>query len=238
MPPIAIPAGYPRIRVVHSFAALLATPFDGDCNAVCWERTLAGDFDAVVAELGPCDGVEPIDEARLATLPVGTTARLAIDAMREDLRLLREHGHAPVLERVQAYPRDADDDAAGLPTDVYSFHVDSATVPTDTFLCSYTAPASEGLRNDEARRRADEPELRARLLARYGGDDDEGFTTFLREHFHELHYVPVPPALPWDFGIGNLWRIAVQFPGARVPACIHRAPRELVGRGPRLLLIS
>jgi hypothetical protein len=224
-----------HVYVVDSFEALLAAPFDGTCSAICWERTLAGDFGEVARLLGAGDGVTALDAVDLESLPVSNAGAVAVAVLLADLRRLREAGHAPELSCVGQYPEDAD---RLVPTDVYSFHVDSATVPTDTFLCSYTSPTSEGLRHDEARPRADVPELRARLLARYGGADDAGFTAFLREQFHELHYLPVPRAQPWDFGIGNLWRIAVQVPGARVPACIHRAPRELVERGPRLLLIS
>ncbi len=41
-----------------------------------------------------------------------------------------------------------------------------------------------------------------------------------------------------SFGLGNLWRIAVDYPGSPVPPCIHRAPITRPGRPPRLLLIS
>jgi hypothetical protein len=156
--------------------------------------------------------------------------------MLEDLRLLRAHGLAPNLDCIAGYARD--DAAAIVPVDVYSFHIDRATVATDTYLCSYRGPASEGLRNDEAQRRVDVPETRAALLAQFGGQDGEEFREFLRESCCELHYVPLPHAQPFSFGVGNLWRIAVDHPGSRVPACIHRAPATLPGDAPRLLLIS
>jgi len=47
-----LPCGYPGIRVVHSFEALLATPFESECNAICWRRELPGDFEEVVRALG------------------------------------------------------------------------------------------------------------------------------------------------------------------------------------------
>jgi len=224
-----------HVRVVASFEALLTTSFETHCNAICWERTLAGDFDEVVRRLGVGEGVTPIDEAALEALPVSAAGALAVSTLLADLRGLREAGHAPELNCVGQYSRDHDE---VLPTDVYSFHVDSATLPTDTFLCCYTGAPSEGLRGAEAERCVDVPHLRAGLLARRGGDDDEGFASYLREHHFDLHYRPMAQARPFSMGIGHLWRVAVQSPGSRVPGCIHRAPTVLPGDPRRLLLIS
>jgi hypothetical protein len=52
-----------------------------------------------------------------------------------------------------------------------------------------------------------------------------------------LHYASIPLAQPFRFGVGNLWSIAIAYPGSPVPPCIHRAPETLPGQ-PRLLLIS
>jgi hypothetical protein len=121
---------------------------------------------------------------------------------------------------------------------VYSFHADSAPVATDTFLCSYTESSSEGLRNEDARRCVEVAETRAALLERFGGNDDDAFLAYLRENCYDLHYVPISQAQPFSFGLGNLWRIAVDYPGSPVPPCVHRAPATIPGRPPRLLLIS
>jgi len=123
-------------------------------------------------------------------------------------------------------------------TDVYSFHADSATVTADTYLCSYSGAASEGLRNDEAHRRVEVPETRAELLKLFGGGDNGDFLEYLRENCYDLHYAPGPQAQPFSFGLGNLWRIAVEHPFSLVPPCVHRAPETLPGHPPRLLLIS
>jgi hypothetical protein len=224
-----------HVHVVDSFEALLAAPFAGSCSAICWERTLAGDFGEVVRSLGAGDGVMALDASDLEDLPVSPAGVLAVAELLADLRRLREAGHAPELSCVERYPQDAD---RLVPTDVYSFHVDSATVPTDTFLCTYTGPASEGLRRAEAQRRVDVPAIRAALLARFGGDDDEAFAAYLRARHLDLHYAPLPGARPYSFGIGHLWRVAVQYPGCPVPACIHRAPMTTPGAPHRLLLIS
>ena len=236
MTPIRLPSGYNRIQLVKSFDELMATPFAGGVNALCWQRTLAGDFGEVVDLLGVGEGIVTLDEARLRSLPVNAAGRVAIEALLEDQRLLREHGLDPVLNCIHGYPRD--EDAGPVPTDVFSFHADSATVETDTWLCTYHGPASEGLRNDEAKRRVDIPETRGDLLKRFGGEDDGDFLEYLNEHCYDLHYAPVPHARPFSFGLGNLWRIAVAWPGSPVPPCIHRAPATLPGERPRLLLIS
>jgi hypothetical protein len=227
---------------VSSVQALVTTPFADGVNALCWERTLAGDFGEVVELIGasgghsPGEGIITLDDARLPDLPASAAGRAAIDLLLADQRLLRDHGAAPVLNWIHGYPRDGK--SGPVPTDVYSFHADSATVETDTYLCTYHGPASEGLRNDEAQRRVDIPATRAELLRLFGGEDSDGFLEYLRENCYDLHYAPVPPARPFSFGLGNLWRIAVDWPGSPVPPCIHRAPETLSGQPPRLLLIA
>jgi len=236
MPPFALPSGYNRIQRVNSFQELVATPFAGSVNALCWERQLPGDFGAVVEQLADGEELATLDEERLQALPLSSTGRAAVAVLLEDLRLLRAHGLAPGLDCIQGYPRD--DEAAAVSTDVYSFHADSATVPADTWLCTYHGAASEGLRNDEAQRQVDIAATRAELLQRFGGKDDADFRAYLKEHCYDLHYAPLPQARPFSFGVGNLWRIAVEYPGNPVPPCIHRAPANLPGQPARLLLIS
>ena len=236
MTPFSLPAGYTRIKVVNSFDELVATPFADGVNALCWPRTLTGDFSEVVGHLAVGEGITTLDEARLLTLPVCAAGRAAIDILLEDQRLLRRHGLEPVLDCINGYPRN--ETPGPVRTDVCSFHADSATMEADTWLCTYHGPASEGLRNDEAIRRVDIPETRAALLKLFGGNDDDDFREYLNENFYTLHYVPVPQAQPFSFGHGNLWRVAVEYPGSPVPPCIHRAPDPVPGQPPRLLLIS
>ena len=236
MTPFSPPPDYSRIQRVNSFHELVTTPFADGVNALCWERTLPGCFSEVVEHLGGREGITTLDDAHLLALPVSAAGRAGIDLLLEDQRRLRAHGLSPVLDCIRGYPRD---EAGGVvPTDVYSFHADSAPVEADTYLCTYHGPASEGLRNHEARRRVDIPETRAQLLQRFGGEDDDEFREYLKEHCYDLHYAPVPQAQPYGFGRGNLWRIAVDYPGSPVPPCIHRAPETRPGQPPRLLLIS
>lgn len=236
MSSFSLPPDYPRIKRVSSFQELITTPFADGINAFCWERTLNGDFAEVVEQLGVSEGIATLDESLLAGLPVSKAGRLAIDQLLEDYRLLRNNDLEPVLNCIRDYPRD--EDPGPVPTDVFSFHVDSATVEADTYLCTYHGPASEGLRNEDAQRRVDIPETRAELLKRFGGKDDNAFRKYLNENCFDLHFVPIPSARPFPFGVGNLWRIATDYPGRPVPPCIHRAPATLSGASPRLLLIS
>lgn len=230
-----VPAGgSTRIEVVTSFDALVTTPLTNGRNAICWSRHLPGDFAEVVRLLAPGPGITPCDPATLLHLPVSAAGRTALETLLEDQRLLRSRGQAPVLECVRGYERDD----GPVPTDVYSFHVDRADVPTDTYLCTYFGSPSEGLHNDDAVRCVDVPELRAQLLARFGGTDGDAFASHLTQGAFDLHYRPRPGAQPFSFGVGNLWRLAVQHPDSRVPACIHRAPNATAGLPPRLLLIS
>jgi len=97
---------------------------------------------------------------------------------------------------------------------------------------------SEGLRNDEAVRRVHIPETRAELLRLYGGNDDAGFLEYLAENFYDLHYAPLPMGRSFSFGPGNLWHIAIEYPGSPVSPCVHRSPLTLPVQPTRLLLIS
>ena len=233
----ALPPGYSRLRVVHSFDELVTTRFTDGVNALCWQRTLLGNFTEVVDHLAANEeDIATLEDDRLKALPLSREGSLAVDTLLQDLHSLRSAGLAPVLDCIHRYPRD--EEGGPVPTDVYSFHADSATVETDTYLCSYTEAASEGLRNEEAQRYVDIPAIRAELLKRFGGEDNGEFVEYLKDHCYDLHYAALPLARPFSFGLGNLWRIAVDYPGSPVPPCVHRAPATVPGRPPRLLLIS
>ena len=227
---------YERIRYVNTFDELVATTFAHGVNALCWQRVLPGDFSEVVAQLGRGEGIVPLDDTRLRSLSVSPAGKAAIDVLLSDLRMLRDRGLSPELNCIYAYPRD--EEPGAVRTDVFSFHADSATVETDTYLCTYHGASSEGLRNDEARRHIEIPETRAALLQEFGGGDDDAFREYLSDACYDLHYAALPHAQPYSFGLFNLWRIAVDYPGSPVPPCIHRAPSTSDGDPPRLLLIS
>ena len=228
-------AGQPRVRRVRNFEELRTTRFADGVNALCWERKLTGDYAEVIAKLGAGEGIVPIEDDRLRALDLTPSGRLAAEAMLADQQLLRDHDLAPSLNCVYDCVRGPD--AGVVPTDVTSFHVDSAPVEVDTWLCTYHGACSEGLRNEDALLKVEIAEIRTALLEEYGGTDDAGFADFLHEHSFDSHYAPKPGAVPYPFGTFALWRIATRWPGSPVPPCIHRAPENHPG-SPRLLLIS
>jgi hypothetical protein len=231
-----LPHDYPRLKRVNSFQELVTTPFGDGVNVLCWERALPGDFDEVVKLLDAGEGITTVDIAQLRALPVSATGKTAVDILIEDFQRLQAQGREPVLNCIHDYPRDEDSEVVS--TDVYSFHVDSAPVEADTWLCTYHGAVSECLRNDEARRHVEVPETRATLLRRFGGEDNEEFREYLKENCYDLHYAPITQARPFSFGLGSLVRLAVDYPGSPVPPCIHRAPANVPGQAARLLLIS
>jgi hypothetical protein len=228
-------AGQPRVRRVRTFEELLTTRFADGVNALCWERTLPGDYAEVITKLGPGEGIVALEDERIRALDLSPAGKLAAEAMLADQQLLREHDLAPSLNCVYDCVRGPD--AGTVPTDVTSFHVDSAPVEVDTWLCTYHGACSEGLRNEDALLKIEIPEIRSALLKEYGGSDDAGFAEFLREHSYDSHYAPKPGATPYPFGTFAVWRIATRWPGSPVPPCVHRAPENHPG-SPRLLLIS
>ena len=226
------------VRPVHSFHELATTPLAHGINALCWERTLSGDYAEVVRLLGDGGGeaITTLDEAVFLALPLSPAGRVAADHMLADLRLLRDHELDPVLNCIHGYPRD--EEPGPVATDVFSFHADSAPIEAYTWLCTYSGPPSEGLRPMDARRKVDDPAIRAELLKLYNGSDDADFKVWVNEHCYDLHYAVAPGAQPYSFGVSHLWRIATEYPGSPVPPCIHRAPTTFPGAPARLLLIS
>ena len=236
MHPFMLSEDNPRIQVVECFEELVGARFDNGINALCWPRIADGNFAEVVGALPKGSGIVGLDEDVLRSLPLSAAGRQAVAVMLEDRSRLEALGLLPELNVIHGYVRETCDSPVN--TEVYSFHADSATVPADTWLCTYHGASSEGLRNEEAIRRVDVAETRAALLVEYGGMDDEGFREWLNDCCYDLHYVPTKGARPFVFGVGHLWRIATEYPGCPVPPCVHRAPETLPGDVTRLLLIA
>ncbi|MBC9911558.1 hypothetical protein [Chitinophaga varians] len=222
-----------QIRCVTNFQDLVATPFNGNVNAMCWSRELTGDFSEIVKKVALSGNITVIDQAELRALQLSEQGELARDILLNDLKTLEDHGASPVLNVITHYDRD--DSYPFFPTDVYSFHVDRSPIPTNTFLCTYYGASSEILPNAQGEQKVLIPEIRAELRKLYDGAE-EGFEAFLSEHCFDLHYQAKPDAHPIRLGLGNLWRLAVDHPESQVLPCLHRAPEENPGES-RLLLI-
>ncbi|MCZ8286073.1 MAG: hypothetical protein O9353_11525 [Bacteroidia bacterium] len=222
-----------HIHRVTNFQELISTPFQGDMNAICWTRQLTGDFSEIANKIDFSENIVTLDPDYLSEILLSEQGQLARNILLNDLQLLKTHGASPTLNLIRCYDRD--DAYPFFPTDVYSFHVDRSPVPTDTFLCTYYGEPSEVLPNSQATQKIQVPEIRDELRKLYHGAD-EGFESFLSEHFFDLHYLPKPEAQPLSLGLGNLWRLAVDHPESHVLPCVHRAPLEKNGQS-RLLMI-
>jgi hypothetical protein len=222
-----------QIHTVTNFNDLVATPFSGEMNAICWNRELKGDFLEIINKVALKGNITVLDEEQLNALQLSKQGQMARELLLNDLIVLKAHGAAPTLNVIQHYERD--DSFLFFPTDVYSFHVDRSPIPTDTFLCTYYGESSEIIPNSQSEQKILIPEIRNELKKLYQGPD-EGFESFLSEHFFDLHYRAKPDARPISIGLGNLCRLAVDHPESKVLPCLHRAPKEKIGE-PRLLLI-
>jgi hypothetical protein len=222
-----------QIYHVTNFHDLVTTPFQGEINAICWERKLLGDFSEIVKKVETTENITVLEDDELRELKLGEQGNLARETLLNDMKLLTAHGASPSLNVIQYYERD--NSYPLFPTDVYSFHVDRSPIPTDTFLCTYVGESSEIVPNSQAIQKILIPEMRAELRKLYDGNE-EGFESFLSENFFDLHYQTFSNAPIIPLGQGNIWRIAVDHPDVQVPPCLHRAPLEKPGQN-RLLLI-
>jgi hypothetical protein len=222
-----------QIKVVSSFEALMNTGFQGNQNALCWERSLEGDFEEIVSKLKLKENVTEIYPKDLLELQLSEKGDIARNIILDDLQLLKDFGASPSLNLIKNYERDEAIDF--ISTDVYSFHVDHSPIESSTFLCTYFGAASEILPNDEAVQKVAIPEILEKLENSHKGKEEE-FKTFLKENYFDLHYEPKTNSKPINLGLGHLWRLAVESPEQKVLPSIHRAPVENKGEY-RLLLI-
>jgi len=230
------PTDFPCVGIVGSFDELVSTRFSGDVNALCWPRQLRGDFAEIEQRLPEIDGITTLDAEDLLGLKLSPSGKIARDQLIHDQRLLTAQSLQPSLELVPAGEPDLDQ--GPVRTDVGDWHVDSATVEADTYLCSYYGAATEGVLNADVICQTKIPATRETLRQIYGGNDDAGFASYLTDHFYDLHYAPKPNAQIFSFGLGHLWRIATQYPGSPVLPSVHRAPTTHADQPRRLLLIS
>jgi hypothetical protein len=222
-----------QIQYVKSFQDLISTPFNGAINAICWTRELIGDFSEIVKKVELNGNITALEQEALGELSLSEQGQLARKILLNDVKALKALGASPILNVIDYYDRD--DTHPFFPTDVYSFHADRSPIPIDTFLCTYYGESSEILPNVHGKKKVLIPEICEELKRLYHGPD-EGFESFLSEHYFDLHYQAEPNAQLISLGLGHLWKLAVDHPECRVPPCLHRAPKEKSGQK-RLLLI-
>lgn len=222
-----------QIKTVSSFKELINMEFQGDNNAICWQRNLVGDFEEIVSKLELKNNITEVSVEDLENLTLTDHGELAREIIINDLRLLADFGASPSLNLIKNYERD--DELDFISTDVYSYHVDRSPIATSTFLCTYFGAASDILPNDQAIQKILIPEIREKLKELHDGKEED-FDAFLKAYYFDLHYQPKADAHPINFGLGNLWRLSVDHPEQKVPPCVHRAPVENDGEY-RLLLI-
>lgn len=222
-----------QIQNVKNFEELISTSFSGVKNAMCWNRTLIGDFSEIVNKVTVTENITELHIDELLELNLSEQGQLARKILINDFKLLKAHGASPVLNIIKNYDRD--DAFPFFPTDVYSFHVDRSPIATDTFLCTYFGASSDIIENSQATQKILIPEIREQLKKLYDGPEN-GFEDFLSEYFFDLHYQPKPNAKPISLGNGHLWKLAIDHPESKVLPCLHRAPKENIGEK-RLLLI-
>ncbi|KUY30706.1 DUF1826 domain-containing protein [Elizabethkingia ursingii] len=222
-----------QVGIVATFSELVNTDFQGNMNALCWNRNLDGDFKEIVAQLQLEENITEVSPEDLLSLQLSEQGSEARDIILNDLQLLTDFGASPSLNLLKCYERD--DEFDFISTDVYSWHVDRSPIGTDTFLCTYYGAASDIIPNDQVVQKILIPEVRKKLKELYDGPESE-FENFLKGNYFDLHYQSKPDAKPVNLGLGHLWRLAVDHPEQKVLPCVHRAPVENNGEY-RLLLI-
>lgn len=218
---------------VRNFKELASFSFHDEVNAVCWNRELEGDFLEIIEAFEFEENMIEISEEDLTNLSLSKRGQLAREVLLKDFKLLSEIGASPTLNIIKHYERDTE--ISFFPTDVYSFHVDRSTIPVDTYLCTYYGAPSEIISNSEVTQKILIPAIRNELHKLHQGDDSD-FENFLKEHFFDLHYQPIAGSTSISLGVGQLCRLAGDYPNNPSLPCVHRAPIEQ-NNEPRLLMI-
>jgi len=169
-----------QIEYVNCFEELISTSFNGDVNAICWDRELVGDFSEIINKIALNENIVELSREDLIELELTEKGSLARQILLSDLELLTEYGASPVLNIIKYY--ESDDSYPFFPTDVYSFHVDRSPIATDTFLCTYYGQTSDIIPNTEATQKIHIPEIRHELK-KLSQIEEEDFETFLSDKF-------------------------------------------------------
>ena len=160
-----------NISTVSTFSELVKTDFQGDVNAICWERNLVGDFEEIASQLQLKENITEVSREDLLALNLSEKGNLAREFILNDIQLLSDFGASPSLNLLKNYERDEEFDF--ISTDVYSFHVDRSPIAISTFLCTYFGAASDILANDQATQKILIPDIREKLKALHDGSEED-----------------------------------------------------------------
>lgn len=92
-----LPDANKQILCVTNFQDLVSTPFDGSINAICWARTLIGDFAEIVEKIMLKENIAVLEIKELRKLTLSEQGQLAREILLNDLKLLTAHGASPIL---------------------------------------------------------------------------------------------------------------------------------------------
>ncbi len=216
--PDYLPQDYNLIKTVDSLSELFNARFEPETNVILLPRKLTGDFNKAAAILNETldaphnkDGFVGLsfEEAQnvFAATAFAAEEQLAADQILSDMRALKEQGIDAVLRVI------APDLTEGY-SDARRYHIDGSSKQEAEFgrlLCAYTAPVTQGVRNDENHPR----------------EDASYYTLNLSEDIH-----------PFAFAVGDMWRLAASdtaLEARGVLPFIHAGP---VSDKPRLLLVA
>src|SRR6185312_11128608 len=113
---IDLSAAENQILCVTNFQELVSTPFHGEINAICWPRTLTGNFSEIVKKIKLNENIATIEERELLELQLSESGQVARDILLDDLKLLKAYGASPILNLISHYERD--ETYQFFPTDV------------------------------------------------------------------------------------------------------------------------
>src|ERR1700741_5061216 len=95
-----------QIQYVTNFQDLVATPFTGKINAICWNRELTGDFSEIAEKVELTENLATLDQKDLIELQLSEQGQLAREILLNDFRLLKAYGASPTLNLIKHYDRD------------------------------------------------------------------------------------------------------------------------------------
>src|SRR6187402_2291563 len=90
-PMIDVPPAGQQIHYVTNFQDLVATPFNGVMNAICWTRALTGDFSEIVKKVELSGNITTIEQEELCALELSEQGQFAREILLHDLKALEAH---------------------------------------------------------------------------------------------------------------------------------------------------